>query len=106
MNMVGDMRQYAQFQAAQSMPIAAANPGGGAALGADLGAGLAMGKAMADAISGATAPAPAHRPPRRRPKRSSAGVRQNDPARVEVLLRVWCETGDDRCRVGHRCARM
>jgi membrane protease subunit (stomatin/prohibitin family) len=53
MNMVGDMRQYAQFQAAQSMPIAAANPGGGAALGATLGAGMAMGKQMADAISGA-----------------------------------------------------
>jgi membrane protease subunit (stomatin/prohibitin family) len=55
MNMVGDMRQYAQFQAAQSMPIAAANPGGGAGLGAGLGAGMAMGKAMADAISGANA---------------------------------------------------
>ena len=52
MNMVGDMRQYTQFQAAQSMPIAAANPGGGAGLGAGLGAGMAMGKAMADAISG------------------------------------------------------
>ena len=59
MNMVGDMRQYAQFQAAQSMPIAAANPGGGAALGANLGAGLAMGKMMADAVGGAAAPAPA-----------------------------------------------
>ena len=61
MNMVGggDMRQYAQFQAAQSMPIAAANPGGGAGIGAGLGAGLAMGKAMADAISGANAPAAA-----------------------------------------------
>jgi len=59
MNMVGDMRQYAQFQAAQSMPIAAANPGGGAALGANLGAGLAMGKMMADAVGGASAPAPA-----------------------------------------------
>ncbi|HSQ32268.1 MAG TPA: SPFH domain-containing protein, partial [Gemmatimonadaceae bacterium] len=52
MNMVGDMRQYTQFQAAQSMPIAAANEGGGAGLGAGLGAGMAMGKAMADAISG------------------------------------------------------
>jgi membrane protease subunit (stomatin/prohibitin family) len=62
MNMVGDMRQYTQFQAAQSMPIAAANPGGGAALGATLGAGMAMGKVMADAISGsapAASPTPA-----------------------------------------------
>ena len=59
MNMLGDMRQYSQFQAAQSMPIAAANPGGGAGIGVGLGAGLAMGKAMADAISGAGANAPA-----------------------------------------------
>lgn len=57
MNMVGDMRQYTQFQAAQSMPIAAANEGGGAGLGAGLGAGMAMGKVMADAISGAASPA-------------------------------------------------
>jgi membrane protease subunit (stomatin/prohibitin family) len=62
MNMVGDMRQYAQFQAAQSMPIAAANPGGGAALGANLGAGLAMGKMMADAVGGASSPAPSAAP--------------------------------------------
>jgi membrane protease subunit (stomatin/prohibitin family) len=57
MNMVGDMRTYTQFQAAQSLPIAAANEGGGAGLGAGLGAGMAMGKAMADALSPAGAPA-------------------------------------------------
>jgi len=62
MNMVGDMRQYAQFQAAQSMPVAAANPGGGAGLGAGLGAGMAMGKAMAEAISGAGANSPGGAP--------------------------------------------
>jgi membrane protease subunit (stomatin/prohibitin family) len=54
MNMVGDMRQYAQFQAAQSMPIAAANEGGGAGLGVGLGAGMAMGKQMADAMNPAS----------------------------------------------------
>jgi membrane protease subunit (stomatin/prohibitin family) len=52
MNMVGDLRQYGQFQAAQALPIAAANEGGGAGLGAGLGAGMAMGKAMADALAG------------------------------------------------------
>jgi membrane protease subunit (stomatin/prohibitin family) len=57
MNMMGDLRQYAQFQAAQSMPIAAANEGGGAGLGAGLGAGMAMGKAMADAMMPGNAPA-------------------------------------------------
>src|SRR5205085_8970171 len=63
MNMVGNLRDYTQFQVAQSIPKAAANEGGGAGLGAGLGAGMAMGKAMVDAVSGGTggtaAPAPA-----------------------------------------------
>jgi membrane protease subunit (stomatin/prohibitin family) len=50
MGMVGDMGRYTQFQVAQSIPIAAANEGGGAGVGAGLGAGLAMGQAMVDAI--------------------------------------------------------
>lgn len=61
MNMVGNMREYTQFQVAQSMPIAAANEGsGGAGMGAGLGAGMAMGKAMVDALgqSGTTSPQP------------------------------------------------
>jgi membrane protease subunit (stomatin/prohibitin family) len=53
MNMVGNLRDYTQFQVAQSIPTAAANEGGGGAgLGAGIGAGMAMGKAMADAIAG------------------------------------------------------
>jgi membrane protease subunit (stomatin/prohibitin family) len=48
MNMVGDLRQYAQFQAARAMPIAAANEGGAAGAGAGLGAGMAVGQAMAN----------------------------------------------------------
>ena len=54
MNMIGDMRQYTQFQAAQSIPIAAANPGGMAGLGVGLGAGMGMGNAMVDAMRGAS----------------------------------------------------
>jgi membrane protease subunit (stomatin/prohibitin family) len=51
MNMVGDMGRYTQYQVAQSIPVAAANEGGGtAAIGAGLGAGVAMGQAMMDAI--------------------------------------------------------
>ena len=53
MNMIGDMRTYTQFQAAQSIPIAAANEGGIAGLGAGLGAGVGLGGAMADAMRGA-----------------------------------------------------
>ncbi len=59
MNMIGNMQQYTQYEIAQSMPIAAANEGGGGAgMGAGLGAGMAMGKAMADAVTGGAAPAP------------------------------------------------
>ena len=69
MGMVGDMGRYTQFQVAQSIPIAAANEGGGGAgVGAGLGAGIAMGQAMVDAIrqgagggtsgGGGTPPAP------------------------------------------------
>jgi membrane protease subunit (stomatin/prohibitin family) len=67
MNMVGDMNRYTQFQVAQSMPIAAANEGGGAAgAGVGLGAGLAMAQQMMGAMhppGPAPAPAPAPGPP-------------------------------------------
>ena len=50
MNMVGDLGRYTQFQAAQAIPIAAANEGGGAGIGAGLGAGIAMGQTIAEAV--------------------------------------------------------
>ena len=51
MNMIGDMGKYTQFQVAQSMPIAAANEGGGAAgVGVGLGAGLTMAQQMMGAM--------------------------------------------------------
>ena len=66
MTMVGDMGRYTQYQVAQSIPVAAANEGGGGAvgMGAGLGAGVAMGQALMDAVKkstsvsgGGTAPA-------------------------------------------------
>jgi membrane protease subunit (stomatin/prohibitin family) len=55
MNMVGDMGRYTQYQVAQSIPLAAANEGGGGVgVGAGLGAGIAMGQAMMDAVKSAT----------------------------------------------------
>ncbi|MEP6766531.1 MAG: SPFH domain-containing protein [Gemmatimonadaceae bacterium] len=54
MNMIGDMRTYTQFQAAQSIPIAAANSGGAAGLGVGLGAGMGMGAMLTDALRGAS----------------------------------------------------
>jgi membrane protease subunit (stomatin/prohibitin family) len=57
MNMVGDMGRYQQFQVAQSMPIAAANEGGGAAgIGVGLGAGMLMAQQM---MNPSRPPAPA-----------------------------------------------
>jgi membrane protease subunit (stomatin/prohibitin family) len=52
MNMIGDMSKYTQFQVAQSVPIAAANEGGGGIVGAGvgLGAGLAIGQTVANAM--------------------------------------------------------
>jgi membrane protease subunit (stomatin/prohibitin family) len=51
MNMIGDMGKYTQFQVAQSMPIAAANEGGGAAgIGAGLGAGMLMAQTMMNSM--------------------------------------------------------
>jgi membrane protease subunit (stomatin/prohibitin family) len=51
MNMVGDMSRFTQFEVAQSMPIAAANEGGGAAgVGVGLGAGMAMAQSMMTAM--------------------------------------------------------
>ncbi|BAH40105.1 MAG TPA: zinc-ribbon domain-containing protein [Gemmatimonas aurantiaca] len=53
MNIIGDMRTYTQFQAAQSIPIAAANEGGVAGLAAGLGVGVGLGGAITNAMAGA-----------------------------------------------------
>jgi membrane protease subunit (stomatin/prohibitin family) len=50
MNMVGDLDNYAKFAAAQAMTLAAANPGGGAALGMGLGVGSVMAQTMATTV--------------------------------------------------------
>ena len=57
MGMVGDMQRYTQFQVANSIPAAAANPGGLAGIGAGLATGVAMGQAMTQAIGQAIQPA-------------------------------------------------
>jgi membrane protease subunit (stomatin/prohibitin family) len=60
MNMVGDMNRYTQFQVAQSLPVAAANEGGGAAgIGVGLGAGMAMAQTMVNAMKPGEQPPPA-----------------------------------------------
>lgn len=51
MGMAGNLDAYAKFQTAESIPIAAANPGGLAGLGASLGAGAAIGAAMGQSLA-------------------------------------------------------
>jgi membrane protease subunit (stomatin/prohibitin family) len=59
MNMIGDLNRYTQFQAAQSIPIAAANEGGGmAGAGVGMGAGLALGQQMMNAMRPPAPPTP------------------------------------------------
>jgi membrane protease subunit (stomatin/prohibitin family) len=55
MGMFKDMQKYTTFQAADSISIAAANPGGVAGAGAGIGAGVAMGQMMVGALAGANA---------------------------------------------------
>jgi membrane protease subunit (stomatin/prohibitin family) len=58
--MAGDLNKYTQFQAAQALPVAAANSGGAAGMGVGLGAGAVMGQNMMAAMKQpATADAPA-----------------------------------------------
>jgi membrane protease subunit (stomatin/prohibitin family) len=52
MNLVGDMKKYANFQAADSISAAANNPGGIAGMGVGLGAGAAIGQTFAQAMPG------------------------------------------------------
>jgi membrane protease subunit (stomatin/prohibitin family) len=61
MGIVGDMRQYAQYQAATAIEKAAEHGGSGAS-GLELGAGLAMGQQMAQTLQGAPAAGPAAAP--------------------------------------------
>ncbi|MDE1151661.1 MAG: SPFH domain-containing protein [Micavibrio sp.] len=60
MRMLGDLKQYAQFQAADSISAAASNPGGVAGAGVGMGAGLAMGQLMSQSLGmgGGNAAAP------------------------------------------------
>ena len=60
MGMMGDMAKYTQYQAANAIPLAAANEGGGlAAFGANMAAGAVIGSTMAQALNPAVAAAAA-----------------------------------------------
>lgn len=59
MRMVGDLKQYTQFQAAEALEDAARNEGGTAGIGAGIGAGLTMAQAFSGAMQQSTQPAAA-----------------------------------------------
>lgn len=52
MRAVGDLGKFTQYQTAQSIPVAAANPGGTAAAGVGMGMGFAMANQMGQAMGG------------------------------------------------------
>ncbi len=64
MGILGNLDQYAKFQAAEAIRDAAQNPGGAAGLGVGVGAGLALGQQMGNAMAaGAAAPGVSAPPP-------------------------------------------
>ncbi len=58
-NMIGDLQRYTQYQVANSIPDAAKNEGGLAAMGVGLGAGVGFGQVVGQAMAGALPPAAA-----------------------------------------------
>jgi membrane protease subunit (stomatin/prohibitin family) len=58
MGVLGDMKRYTEYQMAEAIPAAAANPGGIAGTGMGLAAGMAMGNQMAGQMAGASTGGP------------------------------------------------
>jgi len=87
MNMIGDMQRYTQFQVANNVGTAAANPGGLAGIGAGLATGMAMGNQMAQAMGAAMQPvAPAAAGAAAAGAAAAAVAAQQSPQEVTALL--------------------
>jgi membrane protease subunit (stomatin/prohibitin family) len=102
MNMLGDMNKYTQFQVAQSMPIAAANEGGGAA---GIGVGLGAGLAMANSMMGAMRPGqtPEQPPPAGGPVPSAGPVAPSAPATPAADTKFCTNCGNKMPRASKFC---
>ncbi len=93
MTMLGDMNKYTQFQVAQSMPIAAANEGGGlAGAGVGLGAGFVFAQQMANAMN-PQAPPPAQPPPQAGPPVAPVAPVGGAPAAPSAETKFCVECG-------------
>lgn len=102
MNIVGDMAKYTQFQVAQSIPIAAANEGGGAAgIGAGLGAGVAMANTMMSALGQAHQQTPLTPPP---PAAPAAPVAAAPAAGASPDTKFCVECGARIARAARFCS--
>ena len=99
MNMIGNMQQYTQYQAANSLPIAAANEGGLAGLGAGAAAGLGLGAMMAGSIAGAMNPLqpPPAAPPAAPPPTAPEGGSPVAPAAAAVVAGADAATETKFC---------
>ena len=64
MGVIGGLREYADFQAAEAMTQAASNPGGGASDGVGLGMGIAIANRMSESLGASGSGVPAAGPPR------------------------------------------
>jgi len=80
MRMVGDLKQYAQFQAADSISAAARNEGGAAGAGVGMGAGIAMGRAIMDSMASG-------------PGGAAGGGASTDPMQVIAKLHELVKAG-------------
>jgi hypothetical protein len=75
MGVIGNLGAYTQYQTANAIPEAAANPGGLAGAGASMAMGMAMGNAMQQGLKDQQTVAPAGPPPL--PKKASYFVALN-----------------------------
>jgi membrane protease subunit (stomatin/prohibitin family) len=103
MNMVGNMQQYTQFQAAQSIPIAAGNEGGGAGIGAGLGAGIAMGQAIAGAVQGGLQGGGGQQPPNPTPTGGAPAAGAGGGAAAAGATKFCMHCGNKIARAAEFC---
>ncbi|MDA8079573.1 MAG: SPFH domain-containing protein [Nitrospiraceae bacterium] len=84
MKAIGDLRAYTQYETAESIPTAAANPGGTAAAGVGIGMGFGMANQMTQSFAGQQA-GPSQTPPPLPGYYLAAGGQQAGPFGVDIL---------------------
>ena len=101
MNMLGDMSKYTQFQVAQSMPIAAANEGGGGARASA--SDWAPASTMANSMMNAMKPGEQAPPPAGGPAPSAGPVAPAAPAAPAADTKFCTNCGNKMPRASKFC---